>query len=191
MSAPALTAYQNGVLQVNADGLNSFVQSCDDVTQLRAFVGVPGIQVYLRGLASALDGGQGMFYWNASSIAADNGVTVIVPSGAATGAWNRITQVGIAIYNYLVPLTGFSATIANYVNQLILNPAGTLATGTIIMPATAYDGQVVGVSSSQTVTTLTVSANSGQSINGAPTTITAIAPFAFIYRLANTTWYRK
>jgi hypothetical protein len=58
------------------------------------------------------------------------------------------------------------------------------------MPATPVDGQIARVLSSQTVTSLTVSPNSGQSISGAPSTIAPTTPFAMIYDLASATWYR-
>jgi hypothetical protein len=93
-------------------------------------------------------------------------------------------------YSLQTPTTGFSITIANYTSTLILNPAGTLASGTITMPASPIDGQIVQVSSSQTVTALTVSPNTGQTLSGAPTTITATAGFRYIYNLSGTNWYR-
>lgn len=93
-------------------------------------------------------------------------------------------------YSLQVPTTGFSITIANNISTLLLNPAGTLATGTITMPATPIDGQIVQVSSSQIVSSLTVSANSGQTILGAPTSIAPTGGFRYIYNLSGTTWYR-
>lgn len=93
-------------------------------------------------------------------------------------------------YSYQAPATGFSITIANNITSLILDPAGTLATGTIAMPATPIDGQIVRASSSQIITTLTVAASAGQSIKNAPTTLAAGDTFAYIYRSTNTTWYR-
>ena|ERR1700748_715125 len=93
-------------------------------------------------------------------------------------------------YSLQTPLTGFSITIPNAVNELILSPAGTLATGTIILPSLPQDRQWVGVTSSQTVTALTVSANTGQTVVGAPTTITASTPFSFIYNASGAQWYR-
>jgi len=93
-------------------------------------------------------------------------------------------------YSLQAPITGFSITIGNNISALLLNPAGTLATGTITMPATPIDGQIIRVASSHIVTTLTVSANAGQTILGAPTTITASAGFSYIYNLSATTWYR-
>jgi hypothetical protein len=44
-------------------------------------------------------------------------------------------------------------------------------------------------SSTQTITALTVSANTGQSIVGAPASLGANSAGVFVYRLANTTWY--
>jgi hypothetical protein len=93
-------------------------------------------------------------------------------------------------YSLQTPSTGFSITIANNITTLILNPAGTLATGTITMPATPIDGQVVRFTTSQIITALTVSPNSGQSIVGAPTTLALGQGAAFIYNLSGTTWYR-
>ena len=88
------------------------------------------------------------------------------------------------------PTTGFSITIGNATTTTLLTPAGTLASGTITMPAAPVDGQIVRVLSSHTVTALTVSPNTSQSVSGAPTMITSTTPFSMIYDLASTTWYR-
>ena len=71
MTAPQLTAYIQGVTVVNADGLNTFEQTCDNFVQLQGFVGVQGNQVYCRGGVSINDGLEGPFYWNASGTAND------------------------------------------------------------------------------------------------------------------------
>lgn len=92
--------------------------------------------------------------------------------------------------NYQVPLTGFSITCANGDNTLVLDPAGTLASGTVTMPATPVDKQEITISSTQVVTALTVSANTGQTIKGAITTIAANGFAKWKYRSTNTTWYR-
>lgn len=105
---------------------------------------------------------------------------------------NFITKKAVSdqSYSLQVPTTGFSITIADNTSALILNPAGTLATGTVTMPATPIDGQIVRVSSSQIVTGLTVSANSGQTISNAPTTLAAGAGFGYIYNVSGTNWFR-
>ena len=90
----------------------------------------------------------------------------------------------------VVPTTGFTNTIANTTSYYILEPAGTLATGTLTMPASPVNEQVVTVASTQTITALTHSPNTGQSLKGALTTIAVDGNASWIYRTANTTWYR-
>jgi len=93
-----------------------------------------------------------------------------------------------------VPVTGFSITVSDGVETLILDPAGTLATGTVILPASANDGDIFNLTSSQTITGLTVSPSNGQSVKNAPTalTVSTTAPmgYSFIYNSSNSTWYR-
>lgn len=105
MTAPSLTVQQNGLLQVSGDNYNTYAQTCNIVADLRGFIGVSGVQVYMRGYTAIGDGGQGWFYWNASGIAADDaGVTTVVPNGAATGEWTRITdQSALTLYNTVTP----------------------------------------------------------------------------------------
>lgn len=80
---------------------------------------------------------------------------------------------GVPGYVYNVPLTAFSLTFGNSQTDMILNPAGTLATGALTTAANPSDGQRECVLSSQTQTALTWSANTGQTIVGAPTALVA------------------
>lgn len=91
--------------------------------------------------------------------------------------------------SYQTPSTGFSITIANAVGTLVLDPAGTLATGTIVMQAAPVDGQIQRIKSTQTITSLTLSPNSGQSLKGTLTTLAAGNYIDCQYRNSNTTWY--
>ena len=91
-------------------------------------------------------------------------------------------------YDYLVPTTGFSYTFSTY-NTLIMNPAGTLATGTITMPASPSDGMVVSFSTTQQISALTVAANTGQTLNNALTKIVAGQSMSYVYRSASTAWF--
>lgn len=91
MTAPSLQQYIQGQGAVSADNLNTFEQTCDSIAQLRTFIGLPGIQVFVRGTATVNDGGGGPFFWSATSTAADNGSTVVRPVGVVVGAWLRLT----------------------------------------------------------------------------------------------------
>lgn len=92
--------------------------------------------------------------------------------------------------DYTAPSTGFSQTISNAATYLIIEPAGTLATGTVTMPASPVDGQVVTIASTQTITALTHNPNTGQTLKGALTTIAADTNAAWLYKTSTTTWYR-
>jgi Head domain of trimeric autotransporter adhesin len=89
------------------------------------------------------------------------------------------------------PITGFNITIGPSVSLLMLNPAGTLAIGTIVMPGSPVNGQVINVMTSQVITALTVSGNTGQTILNAPTTLQAGTGFELKYNLGLTTWFRN
>jgi hypothetical protein len=91
--------------------------------------------------------------------------------------------------NYQAPINGFSITLAKNDSHVILVPAGTLATGTITMPAAPYDGQIIDIRTSKEITTLTIAPNAGQSVLGNPATLAAGGRTEAIYKLANTTWY--
>lgn len=92
-------------------------------------------------------------------------------------------------YDYQVLTTGFSYTFASGTQVLVANPAGTLATGTITMPASPVDGMTITVVSTQQVTAVTVQGNTGQSLVGGATQLIPNQPLSFVYRLSNTTWY--
>jgi hypothetical protein len=91
-------------------------------------------------------------------------------------------------YDYQVLTTGFSYTFAAGTQVLVINPAGTLATGTITMPASPADGMTITVESTQQVTALTMSGNGG-TIVGTAVQLIPNQPLSWVYRLSNTTWY--
>ena len=91
-------------------------------------------------------------------------------------------------YDYQVLTTGFTYTFAAGTTVLVINPAGTLATGTITFPAAPVDGMTVTFSSTQTITALTLSGNS-KTIVSAATILPANQATTYVYRLSNTSWY--
>ena len=95
-------------------------------------------------------------------------------------------------YDYQVLTTGFSYTFATGITTLIIQPAGTLATGTITMPASPADGMVITFTTTQEITALTVAANTGQTIGGTQVALMAAnSAMSFVYRLSSLTWYRN
>ena len=95
-------------------------------------------------------------------------------------------------YDYQVLTTGFSYTFASGTTTLIAQPAGTLATGTITMPGSPADGMVITFMTTQEITALTIAGGAGQSIGGTQVSLMAAnSSMSFVYRQANTTWYRN
>ena len=98
---------------------------------------------------------------------------------------------GVRGYVYNVPLTAFTLTYANSQVDMILNPAGTLATGTLTTAPNPSDGQRECVVSSQTQTALTVTANTGQTIVNAPTALVANTPICWTFVKSLSAWERS
>lgn len=111
----------------------------------------------------------------------------------ATYAWDS-TGLSVSVLAGAValvaPTTGQSVTIPNATLTYVVKAAGSLLALTVVMPATPANGQVQKLSFTQAITTLTHSPNSGQSISGALTAATANSFAEYVYRTADTTWYR-
>lgn len=114
-----------------------------------------------------------------------------------TALANQIATDGEIETQYSAPAaTGFSVTVAPSVDGnnvwLLLTPVAGYAAGTVVLPAlaTLSDGQEVIVSTTQAITTLTVSLNGATAANGAPTTMAANAYFRLKYDATLSSWYR-
>lgn len=126
-----------------------------------------------------------------------NGNTNRVSASAlATYVQSQTSSVGDLMTQYAAPsATGFVVNITPLTNGesvfLLLTPVAGYASGAILMPlqATCLDGQQLLVSSTQAVTSLTVSGN-GSTMNGAPTTIAANGFFRMRYDGVFKAWYR-
>lgn len=121
-----------------------------------------------------------------------NGVRISIP-------WSQwLQQLSVFIshvtdyteINLQVPLTGFSIAMTPTDKVLMLKPAGVLATGTVVLPASPYDGQSVQISSTKTITGFTLSPNDGETVFNAPTTLVGGSGFHYFYRATDNSWYR-
>lgn len=113
-------------------------------------------------------------------------VATYINSVGSAGDGKIIQYAGPTSTGFTVNVTDSSAGI-----WLVLTPSGTLAAGTLVLPAVAncVENQEVLVASSQTVTALTVNTN-GASIVGAPTTILSGGFFRLRFEPVLKTWYR-
>lgn len=122
----------------------------------------------------------------------------VIPNGAPS-AGNVYAPAGavaaVELYSYQVPLTAFTITPPDHTSLLYLNPAGTLATGTLTMMLNPSDGQKFCVEDTQTQTAITVSANTGQSMLtsiglGAVTALTANTKYCWYFNKPLGGWIR-
>lgn len=137
MTAPLNQIAVQGTTVATADYLNSLVQWVPDLVHLRQFIGVQGMAVILLGYVSQNDGGQGAYFWDTGSVAADDNINVIRPSGLTVGAWIRVTLTaevvitsGVSSFNGragAVTLTSadVGATAPTFVSNVVINGAET------------------------------------------------------------------
>ena len=97
--------------------------------------------------------------------------------------------------NLYTPGAGFNITVPTPVAEqqwMLIQPAGTLATGTVTLPLNTGvpDGTQVLVTTTQIITAFTLALNGAAAAFGAPTTLTANAFFTMRFYLATNSWYR-
>ena len=97
--------------------------------------------------------------------------------------------------NLYTPSTGFNITVPTPVSEqqwMIIQPAGTLASGTITLPLNTGvpDGTQVRVTTTQIITSFTLALNGAANAYGAPTTLAANAFFTMRFNQSTNSWYR-
>lgn len=96
--------------------------------------------------------------------------------------------------SYYTPGTGFSIAVPTPVSEqqwLILQPAATLAAGTVTLPLNTEtpDGTEVLITTTQAVTVFTLAANGASSLYGVPTTLALGDKFRVRFYSATNSWY--
>jgi len=94
---------------------------------------------------------------------------------------------------YAVPTMGQTITMAAAALRLLLEPAGTLAALTLVLPPNPVDNQEVDVSSTAIITALTLQAGTGGASikGGAPSSMTAGSGFRLVFVASKNAWYRQ
>jgi hypothetical protein len=97
--------------------------------------------------------------------------------------------------NLYVPTTGFNIAAPTPVAEqqwILLQPAGTLAAGTVTLPlnTSTPDGTEILVTTTQIITTFAVGLNGATAAFGAPTTLAANAFFRLRFYQPTNSWYR-
>lgn len=112
--------------------------------------------------------------------------------------FQRVTQIHPQRTQYASPgASGFTVDLVNVIDTvaydlwLLLTPAANYAAGTINLPpaATCVDRQIVGVTSTKSVTNITIGLNGATAAIGAPSTLGVNGTFKLCYDQPATTWY--
>lgn len=96
--------------------------------------------------------------------------------------------------NLFTPGTGFNITVPTPVSEqqwMLIQPAGTLATGTVTLPINTQtpDGTEVLVTTTQQITAFTLAPNGAAQLYGVPTTLAAQDNFRVRFVQATNSWY--
>ena len=143
---------------------------------------------------------------NATSSGCTNNMdTLFVDTSSSTSTLRRVSFVGDCTtmsastipaggkaIQYYAPTTTFTATVRNNTDAVILEPTGTIATCTFVLPQIPVNGQVLSFSTTQILTAITVSSAlpSGVNVSLVPTTMAANSQFSIIYYATGNKWYR-
>lgn len=90
---------------------------------------------------------------------------------------------------YDVPTNGGTTIVSPIASVVVINPAGTLLSLTVTLPALAADNKRIRISSSQILTSVTLGAGAA-TIVGSITALVLGGFCEYIFKLSNTTWYR-
>lgn len=194
------------IFRINSTQLYEFESSGAIFIGPTAGVGLPG-QAFTSGgpgepvtWAQIPAGVTGEIQYNdAGVLGATSGLTYTVATNTL-GVVSEILTGAFSDQSYatVVAVAAGTVTAADAINSMLLNPAGTIATFAITMPANPIDGQIFELSSTQTVSTLTMTANAAQIIQGSAVAgsitiasfgVTSGASWRWI--LALTQWVRR
>lgn len=123
----------------------------------------------------------------------------VIPNGQPSAQSIYASPAQLATTSYSVirtPTTtsagdGYTSTFLNYQSDLILNPTVTMTYAYVTTAPNPSDGATECVFARPAVTTLYWTANTGQTLSNAATSISANSRTCLTYSLANLTWYRS
>lgn len=108
---------------------------------------------------------------------------------------NVLSLVGVALcdprYTTPAPTTGSTVTMTSSQNNCALLPTGTLAALTVVLPPPQGDGQIVRISSSQAITSLTITPQApATTVFNSTASLAAGQSIAYMYVAGGTSWVR-
>jgi hypothetical protein len=109
------------------------------------------------------------------------------PSGSEAAYYVQLGAFLPGSVQFEQPVSG--ATVVATASALQLEPAGTLATLTVTLPADPVDGQIFELSTTEQLTALTVQGAGGETVRGGSYLLNADSGSSWRYREASVTWF--
>jgi hypothetical protein len=125
----------------------------------------------------------------------NNGDARRLPIGALLAYFQQTFASPTLATNVYTPGTGFNLAVPTPVAQqqwMLIQPASTLATGTVTLPLNTQtpDGTEVLITTTQQITAFTLAGNGASQLYGAPATLAAQDFFRVRFVQATNSWYR-
>jgi hypothetical protein len=125
----------------------------------------------------------------------NNGDARRLPIGALLDYFQKTFASPTLATNLFVPSSGFNITVPTPVSNdqwMLLQPAGTLASGTITLPLNTGvpDGTSVLITTTQEITSLTIALNGASAIFGGVTSLAAGTATALRFYQPTNSWYQ-
>lgn len=125
----------------------------------------------------------------------NNGDARRLPIGSLLDYFQKTFASPTLATSIFTPGTGFNVAVPTPVSQqqwMLIQPAGTLAAGTVTLPLNTQtpDGTEVLITSTQIITAFTLAANGASQIYGAPTALAVAGFFRVRFVQATNSWYR-
>lgn len=125
----------------------------------------------------------------------NNGDARRLPIGALLQYFQQTFASPTLATNVYTPGTGFNLPVPTPVAQqqwMLIQPAGTLATGAVTLPLNTQtpDGTEVLITTTQQITAFTLGANGASQLYGEPSTLAAEDFFRMRFVQATNSWYR-
>jgi hypothetical protein len=105
---------------------------------------------------------------------------------ATSTTWGNSSVTTFDRFTYSNVTTGFTTSVTN---TLLIDSISTLATGTVYLPTSPTDGQIVKIAANNAITALTLTANTG-TVLGKVTTLAANSHVSYQYVAGPSKWFR-
>ena len=126
--------------------------------------------------------------------------TIPADTNASGGAPPQTVKLGLASLNALpyrysqIGTGAVTYALTENIGVQVFNSTGAVTSLAFTLPPSPIDGQRFKLSSTQTISSLTVSGAGGSSVSNAPTVLTVSTTgaygYEFLYAAAQNTWYR-